>query len=40
MAAIKGKNTKQEMAVRKFLHARRLRYKLHVKEYRASRASC
>jgi DNA mismatch endonuclease (patch repair protein) len=31
MAAIKGKNTKPEMLVRKFLHANWLRYKLHDK---------
>jgi DNA mismatch endonuclease (patch repair protein) len=31
MAAIKGKNTKPEMLVRKFLHAHGYRYKLHDK---------
>jgi G:T-mismatch repair DNA endonuclease (very short patch repair protein) len=31
MAAIKGKNTKPEMIVRKFLHTNRFRYKLHDK---------
>jgi hypothetical protein len=31
MAAIKGKNTKPEMLVRRFLHANRYRYKLHDK---------
>jgi DNA mismatch endonuclease (patch repair protein) len=31
MAAIKGKNTKPEMRVRKFLHANSFRYKLHDK---------
>jgi DNA mismatch endonuclease (patch repair protein) len=31
MAAIKGKNTKPEMLVRKFLHANGYRYKLHDK---------
>jgi DNA mismatch endonuclease Vsr len=31
MAAIKGKNTKPEMLVRKFLHANGFRYKLHDK---------
>jgi len=31
MAAIKGKNTKPEMLVRKFLHAHGFRYKLHDK---------
>lgn len=31
MAAIKGKNTKPEMLVRKFLHANGFRYRLHVK---------
>ena len=31
MAAIKGKNTKPEMLVRKFLHAQGFRYRLHVK---------
>jgi len=30
-AAIKGKNTKPEMLVRKFLHANGYRYKLHDK---------
>ncbi|MBK3664895.1 DNA mismatch endonuclease Vsr [Bradyrhizobium diazoefficiens] len=29
MAAIKGKNTKPELAVRRFLHAHGLRYRLH-----------
>ena len=32
MAAIKGKNTKPEMLVRKFLHAHGFRYRLHVKD--------
>jgi DNA mismatch endonuclease (patch repair protein) len=32
MAAIRGKNTKPEISVRKFLHARGFRYRLHVKE--------
>jgi DNA mismatch endonuclease (patch repair protein) len=31
MAAMKGKNTKSEMLVRKFLHANGFRYKLHDK---------
>ena len=31
MAAIKGKNTKPEMLVRKFLHAQGFRYSLHKK---------
>lgn len=31
MSQIKGKNTKPEMIVRKFLHAQGLRYKLHDK---------
>ena len=31
MAAIKAKNTKPEMLVRKFLHANGYRYKLHDK---------
>ncbi|MGN6268055.1 MAG: very short patch repair endonuclease [Ginsengibacter sp.] len=31
MAAIKGKNTRPEMLVRKFLHANGFRYKLHDK---------
>ena len=31
MAAIKGRNTKPEMLVRKFLHANGYRYKLHDK---------
>jgi len=31
MAAIKGRNTKPEMIVRKFLHANGYRYKLHDK---------
>ena len=31
MAAIKAKNTKPEMLVRRFLHANRYRYKLHEK---------
>ena len=32
MSQIKGKNTKPEMLVRKFLHTRGLRYKLHDKK--------
>jgi DNA mismatch endonuclease, patch repair protein len=32
MSMIKGKNTKPEMIVRKFLHANGFRYRLHVKE--------
>jgi DNA mismatch endonuclease (patch repair protein) len=32
MSRIKGKNTKPEMLVRKFLHAAGFRYRLHVKE--------
>jgi len=31
MAAIKGKNTKPEMLVRRFLHGNGFRYKLHDK---------
>jgi DNA mismatch endonuclease (patch repair protein) len=31
MAAIRSTNTKPELAVRRFLHARGLRYRLHVK---------
>ncbi len=31
MAAIKGKNTKPELLVRRFLHANGFRYKLHDK---------
>jgi DNA mismatch endonuclease (patch repair protein) len=31
MSQIKGKNTKPEMLVRKFLHANGFRYKLHDK---------
>ena len=31
MAAVKGKNTKPEMLVRRFLHANGFRYKLHDK---------
>lgn len=31
MSRIKGKNTKPEMLVRKFLHAHGFRYRLHVK---------
>lgn len=31
MAAIKGKNTKPELVVRKYLHARGLRFRLHSK---------
>src|SRR3954463_3313226 len=31
MSQIKGKNTKPEMLVRKFLHANGFRYRLHVK---------
>ncbi|MGI8635348.1 MAG: very short patch repair endonuclease [Segetibacter sp.] len=31
MSRIKGKNTKPEMLVRKFLHAQGFRYRLHVK---------
>jgi DNA mismatch endonuclease (patch repair protein) len=30
MAAIKGKNTKPELTIRRFLHRRGLRYRLHV----------
>jgi len=33
MAAIKGKNTKPELLVRKFLHANGYRYKLHDKSF-------
>jgi DNA mismatch endonuclease (patch repair protein) len=32
MAGIQGKNTKPELLVRKYLHARGLRYRLHAKE--------
>ena len=32
MSQIKGKNTKPEMLVRKFLHANGFRYRLHVKD--------
>ena len=32
MSRIKGKNTKPEMLVRKFLHANGFRYRLHVKD--------
>jgi len=32
MSMIKGKNTKPEMIVRKFLHANGFRYRLHVKD--------
>lgn len=32
MAGIQGKNTKPELLVRKFLHGRGLRYRLHAKE--------
>lgn len=32
MSRIKGKNTKPEMLVRKFLHANGYRYRLHVKD--------
>lgn len=32
MSKIKGKNTKPEMLVRKFLHANGFRYRLHVKD--------
>jgi DNA mismatch endonuclease, patch repair protein len=32
MASIKGKDTKPEMAVRKFLYAQGLRYRLHQKD--------
>jgi DNA mismatch endonuclease, patch repair protein len=32
MSRIKGKNTKPEMMVRKFLHSKGYRYRLHVKE--------
>jgi len=31
MSRIKGKDTKPEMLVRKFLHAQGFRYRLHVK---------
>ena len=33
MAAIKGKDTKPEMLVRRFLHANGFRCKLHDKKY-------
>lgn len=36
MSRIKGKNTKPEMLVRKFLHAHGFRYRLHVKDCRES----
>jgi DNA mismatch endonuclease (patch repair protein) len=32
MAAIKDKDTKPEMVVRKFLHSKGFRYRLHVKK--------
>ncbi len=32
MSRIKGKNTKPEMLVRRFLHAQGFRYRLHVKD--------
>ena len=32
MAGIRGKNTKPELLVRKYLHSRGLRYRLHAKE--------
>ena len=32
MSRIKGKNTKPEMLVRKFLHANGFRFRLHVKD--------
>lgn len=32
MSGIRGKNTKPEILVRKFLHARGLRFRLHVKD--------
>ncbi|ARU31746.1 very short patch repair endonuclease [Sulfuriferula sp. AH1] len=32
MAGIKGKNTKPELLVRKYLHSRGLRFRLHAKE--------
>jgi DNA mismatch endonuclease, patch repair protein len=32
MSRIKGKNTKPEMLVRRFLHAKGFRYRLHVKD--------
>lgn len=32
MAAIRGKDTAPEMAVRRFLHCRGLRYRLHIKK--------
>lgn len=32
MSGIKGKNTKPELLVRKYLHSRGLRFRLHVKE--------
>ncbi len=34
MSRIKGKNTKPEMLVRKFLHTNGFRYRLHVKNLR------
>ena len=37
MAAIKAKNTKPEMLVRKFLHVNGYRYKLHDKSLPANR---
>jgi DNA mismatch endonuclease, patch repair protein len=33
MSRIKGKDTKPEMLVRKFLHANGFRYRLHVKNF-------
>jgi DNA mismatch endonuclease, patch repair protein len=33
MSRIKGKNTKPEMLVRRFLHAHGFRYRLHVKDF-------
>jgi DNA mismatch endonuclease, patch repair protein len=36
MAAIKGKNTKPETLIRKFLHANGYRYKLHDKSLPAN----
>jgi len=39
MAAIKGKNTKPEMLMRKFLHAQGYRYRLHDRGLRITSCS-
>jgi DNA mismatch endonuclease, patch repair protein len=39
MSGIRGKNTKPELALRRSLHSLGFRYRLHAKEFPASRES-